>query len=107
VDAQRARGYEVEKLKGGVFEKLRRLAPLVIPVTMQSTVTGEEVIDAMDLRAFGTAPRTWLKELHYAPRDYLMIGLGAAIFLACCILKWGLGVGGFFVPEFFTTWIVG
>lgn len=106
VDAQRARGYEVERLKGGLFEKIRRLAPLIIPVTMQSTVTGEEVIDAMDLRAFGTAPRTWLKELHYARRDYLMIGFGVAIFLACCILKWGFGIGGFFVPDFFTNFIL-
>jgi energy-coupling factor transport system permease protein len=107
IDAQRARGYEVEKLKGGLLEKIRRLAPLIIPVTMQSTVTGEEVIDAMDLRAFGTASRTWLKELKYAPRDYFMIGLGLVIFLACCILKWGFGIGGFFVPDFFTNFILG
>jgi len=106
VDAQRARGYEVEKLKGGIAAKIRRLAPLIIPVTMQSTVTGEEVIDAMDLRAFGTAPRTWLKDLKYAPRDYFMIGLGVVIFVACCVLKWGFGIGGFFVPEFFTNFIM-
>jgi energy-coupling factor transport system permease protein len=102
MDAQRARGYEMDKLKGGLIAKIRRLAPLIIPVTMQSTVTGEEVIDAMDLRAFGTAPRTWLKNLKYAPRDYFIIGLGVAIFITCCVLKWGVGVGGFFVPEFFT-----
>jgi energy-coupling factor transport system permease protein len=76
VDAQRARGYEMEILKGGLVAKLRRLAPLVIPVTMQATVTGEDVIDAMDLRAFDTNKRTWIKELHYAPRDYFMLGLG-------------------------------
>jgi energy-coupling factor transport system permease protein len=105
MDAQRARGYEMDKLKGGLIAKIRRLAPLIIPVTMQSTVTGEEVIDAMDLRAFGTAPRTWLKNLKYAPRDYFIIGLGAAIFITCCILKWGFGIGGFFVPEFFTRLI--
>jgi len=102
MDAQRARGYEMDKLKGGLIAKIRRLAPLIIPVTMQSTVTGEEVIDAMDLRAFGTAPRTWLKNLKYAPRDYVIIGLGVAIFITCCVLKWGVGIGGFFVPEFFT-----
>ena len=102
MDAQRARGYEMDKLKGGLIAKIRRLAPLIIPVTMQSTVTGEEVIDAMDLRAFGTAPRTWLKNLKYAPRDYFIIGLGVAIFITCCVLKWGVGIGGFFVPEFFT-----
>ena len=101
MDAQRARGYEMEKVKGGIVARLRRLAPLIIPVVMQSTVTGEEVIDAMDLRAFGTRPRTWLKELHYAPRDYFLLGLGVAIFLTCCILKWGYGIGDFFVPDYF------
>jgi energy-coupling factor transport system permease protein len=107
MDAQRARGYEMDKLKGGLVARIQRLAPLVIPVTMQSTVTGEEVIDAMDLRAFGTAPRTWLKELHYAPRDYAVIGLGVAIFITCCVLKWGFGIGEFFVPDFFTKALVG
>ncbi|RPJ27407.1 MAG: energy-coupling factor transporter transmembrane protein EcfT [Chloroflexi bacterium] len=107
MDAQRARGYELERLKGGIVARIQRLAPLIIPVVMQSTVTGEEVIDAMDLRAFGTARRSWLKELHYAPRDYFMIGLGVTIFLACCILKWGFGIGDFFVPEFFTRLVTG
>ncbi len=107
IDAQRARGYELEKLKGGLVGRIRRLAPLVIPVTMQSTVTGEEVIDAMDLRAFGTAPRTWLKDLHYTNRDYLMIGFGVAIFVACCLLKWVFGIGEFYVPAFFTHLLVG
>ncbi len=102
IDAQRARGYEMDKLKGGIAARLRRLAPLIIPVVMQSTVTGEEVIDAMDLRAFGTVPRTWLKELHYQPRDYMMLAFGVTILISCCILKWGFGVGGFFVPDFFT-----
>lgn len=107
MDAQRARAYEIEKLKGGLAEKIRKLAPFIIPVVMQSTVTGEEVIDAMDLRAFGTAPRTWLKQLSYAPRDYLIIGLGVTILLGCCILKWGFGIGEFFVPDFYSNWILG
>ena len=106
MDAQRARGYEMDKLKGGLVARIQKLAPLIIPVVMQSTVTGEEVIDAMDLRAFGTKPRSWLKELHYAPRDYFMIGLGVAILLTCCVLKWGFGIGGFFVPDWFTRLFV-
>ena len=107
VDAQRARGYEMEVLKGGIAAKLRRLAPLIIPVTMQATVTGEDVIDAMDLRAFDTNKRTWIKsvELKYAPRDYAMLGLGAAIFIGCCLLKWVFGIGGFFIPDFFTAFL--
>jgi energy-coupling factor transport system permease protein len=105
MDAQRARGYEMENLKGGLVARLQKLAPLIIPVVMQSTVTGEEVIDAMDLRAFGTKPRTWLKkdDLKYAARDYFLLGLGVAIFIACCVLRWGFGIGGYFVPEFFSN----
>jgi energy-coupling factor transport system permease protein len=99
IDAQRARGYEMDSLKGGIVARLRRLAPLIVPVTMQSTVTGEEVIDAMDLRAFGTAPRTWLKDLHFARRDYLFIALGVSIFVAFCVLKWGFGIGEFWIPP--------
>ena len=103
MDAQRARGYEMEVLKGGIFEKLRRLAPLIIPVTMQATVTGEDVVDAMDLRAFDTHKRTWIKakELQYAGRDYFMLTLGVVIFVGCCVLKWVFGIGEFFVPDFF------
>ncbi len=100
IDAQRARGYEMDSLKGGVVARLQRLAPLIVPVTMQATVTGEEVIDAMDLRAFGTAPRTWLKELHFAPRDYILIGLGVLILVAGFVLRFGFGIGEFWVPDF-------
>lgn len=108
MDAQRARGYEMDKLKGGLVARIQRLAPLIIPVVMQSTVTGEEVIDAMDLRAFGTtSQRTWLKDLTYARWDYVLIGLGAVIFVTCCVLKWGFGIGGYFVPDFFTALLVG
>jgi len=104
MDSQRARGYELEKFKGGLVGRIQRLAPLIIPVVMQSTVTGEEVIDAMDLRAFGTKDRTWLKDnLKYAARDYFLLGLGVAIFITCCVLKWGFGIGGYFVPEFFSN----
>ncbi len=99
VDAQRARGYELESLKGGIASKLRRLAPLLIPVTLQSIFMGEEVIDAMDLRAFGVRPRTWMRKLHYAPRDYAFIGLGVGILVFLIILK-VLGYGQFWIPPF-------
>ncbi|MGQ0601595.1 MAG: energy-coupling factor transporter transmembrane component T family protein, partial [Anaerolineales bacterium] len=70
LDAQRARGYELERLRGGLFERLRKLAPLLVPVVVHAIVGGEEIIDAMDLRAFGTRARTWSQRLKYAWRDY-------------------------------------
>lgn len=98
IDAQRSRGFEVDDLKGGVFEKIKRLAPLVIPVTMQSTITGEEVIDAMNLRAFGTAKRTWITELRYNKTDLIFIAFAALIMLGLMVIRWGFGIGEFWVP---------
>ncbi len=99
VDAQRARGYELESLRGGIISRLRRLAPLMIPVTMQSIVTGEEVIDAMDMRAFGARKRTWLRLLTYQRRDFLLIGFGVAILITSFVLRF-LGYNEFWVPQF-------
>lgn len=108
MDAQRARGYEMEKLKGGIAARLRRLAPLIIPVVMQSTVTGEEVIDAMDLRAFGTNPRTWIKaeDLKYLRWDYFMLGLALIILVGGFVLRFGFGIGDYFVPDWFMNLFV-
>jgi energy-coupling factor transport system permease protein len=97
VDAQRARGYEMESLSGGILSRIRRLAPLIVPVTMQAILTGEEVIDAMDLRAFGVRPRTWLRELHYERRDYAFMGLGIAILVVSIVLR-QMGYGAFWAP---------
>ena len=65
LDAQKARGYELERMGGSLFQLLTRIAPLIVPVTMNSIMTGEDVTNAMDLRCFGTHPRTWLIKLTY------------------------------------------
>ncbi|MCJ2544569.1 energy-coupling factor transporter transmembrane component T family protein [Thermostichus vulcanus] len=99
VDAQRARGYEVDNLKGGIPARLLRLAPLLVPVTMRSILTGEEVIDAMELRAFGVAPRTWLTQLRFTTQDDVLMGIGLGLIGLFGILRFGFGLGGFWMPE--------
>ncbi|WP_299024970.1 energy-coupling factor transporter transmembrane component T [uncultured Thermanaerothrix sp.] len=99
LDAQRARGYELEKISGGLFAQVRKLAPLIVPVTIHAIVASEDIIDAMDLRAFGVGPRTWVDELHYRPRDRALIAFGVAMLLCSIALSlWGFGK--FWVPEF-------
>lgn len=98
-DAQRARGYELEKITGGLFATVRKLAPLIVPVTIHAIVSSEDVIDAMDLRAFGVGPRTWLEQLVYRKRDRLLIAFG--IFLIGFSVGLSLlGFGKFWVPQF-------
>ena len=100
MDAQRARGYELEKISGGLIQQVRKLAPLMVPVTIHAIASSEDIIDAMDLRAFGIGPRTWLQELKYEPKDHLLITLGVIILLLSIGLSL-LGLGKFWVPQIF------
>lgn len=98
MDAQRARGYELEKITGGLIAQVRKLGPLMVPVTIHAIIGSEDIIDAMDLRAFGVGPRTWFQQLNYRLADRILIGLGILI-LAASLAAGFLGVGGFWVPE--------
>jgi len=100
VDAQRARGYELESMKGGILKQILRTAPLVIPVTMNSILTGEDVVNAMDLRCFGQRPRTWLHKLEYHRRDYILIGFSVLLLVASLVINLVFNAGGFWVPDF-------
>ncbi len=100
MDAQRARGYELEKISGGIFAQVRKLGPIFVPVVIHALMGSEDIIDAMDLRAFGIGPRTWLEKLQYRRRDYFLIGFGVFLLAATlAITFWGYG--GFWVPPAF------
>jgi energy-coupling factor transport system permease protein len=100
LDAQRARGYEIERVKGGIVKQIIRIAPLVVPVTMNSILTGEDVTNAMDLRCFGTRPRTWLVKLTYHWQDIFLIILGIGMLVVGIVANYIFHIGGFWVPEF-------
>jgi energy-coupling factor transport system permease protein len=52
----------------------------------------------MDLRAFGVGPRTWLEQLNYQKRDWVLIAFGILILTVSFALLF-LGYGNFWVPE--------
>jgi energy-coupling factor transport system permease protein len=98
MDAQRARGYELENISGGLIGQVRRLGPLIVPVTIHAIIGSEDIIDAMDLRAFGVGPRTWLTKLTYRRRDRILTALGVLILIVSITLGL-LGLGKFWVPP--------
>lgn len=102
-DAQRARGYEVEKLSGGIIAQIRKLAPLLVPVTINAIVGAEDIIDAMDLRAFGVRPRTWVHQLAYTRADKVLIAIGALVFLASTVLSF-MEIGTLWLPAWALAW---
>ncbi|MBN1247558.1 MAG: energy-coupling factor transporter transmembrane protein EcfT [Anaerolineae bacterium] len=104
LDAQKARGYEVEKLDGGILAQIRKMAPLVVPVTMNAILSGEDITNAMDLRCFGTQTRTWVHKLVFGRWDYVLIGASVAVFVASLLLRYSLEIGTFWVPEWALAW---
>ena len=102
MDAQRARGYELEKLSGGLIEQVRKMGPIFVPVTIHAIIGSEDIIDAMDLRAFGVGPRTWLDVLDRDLKDRILIWFGVAILVGSIVLGM-FGLGKFWVPEFMFT----
>ncbi len=98
MDAQRARGYELEKISGGLIEQVRKLGPLMVPVTIHAIIGSEDIIDAMDLRAFGVGPRTWLEQLTYHRRDQILVAVGVLILLVSLGVGF-FGLGSFWVPP--------
>jgi energy-coupling factor transport system permease protein len=98
MDAQRARGYELEKISGGLVAQVRKLGPLMVPVIIHAIIGSEDIIDAMDLRAFGIGPRTWLQKLTYQTRDRILIAFAVLIILGSLVIVF-LGYGAFWVPE--------
>ena len=99
LDAQRARGFELDSVKGGILSKVRRIAPLIITVTMNAIVSSEDIANAMDLRGFGQRKRTWLYELKYHWWDYAVIGFAVLLLGVIVYLAYGHGMRLFDVPQ--------
>ena len=81
VDAQRIRGFDWSAGATGFLSRVRRSTPVVVPTVVNAIAGAEDTIDAMDLRAFGTGHRSWLRELRYdtADRSLLLAFFGLLV----------------------------
>jgi energy-coupling factor transport system permease protein len=82
MDAQRIRGYDAGARGGGPLSRLRNAVPVIVPTIVNAVAGAEDTIDAMDLRAFGTGKRSWLRELAYDRSDALVLGFFGLVFAA-------------------------
>jgi energy-coupling factor transport system permease protein len=80
---------------------IRRSAPLIVPVTINSIAGGEEVVEAMELRAFGVGPRTWTASdgLQFTKADYSAMVFFAIILLIIVLLNQFTSYGPYWFPA--------
>jgi energy-coupling factor transport system permease protein len=98
IDAQRVRGYEWEARGRTPVGRLKRTIPLVTPLTMNAIVGAEDTIDAMDLRGFGTGPRTWLRQLAFDRTDWAVLVAFIALLSVITVLSFS-GLTRLWVPQ--------
>jgi energy-coupling factor transport system permease protein len=99
MDAQRIRGYEWDRAPGGPIGRMRRLGPLLVPVTINAIIGAEDTIDAMDLRAFGTGRRTWLRQLAFSRVDWVVLAGFVGLLVTITVLSL-TGHTRLWVPDF-------
>lgn len=94
IDAQRARGYELElqdRSPKALLTVGRRFVPLIVPVVVRAVLDAEDRANAMELRAFGAAKRTWTQQLRYRARDFVMMLAGVLILAGALAARYWLG----------------
>lgn len=99
IDAQRIRGYDFQRSGGGPLARVRRAAAILVPTAIGAIAGAEDTIDAMDMRAFGTGRRTWLRELAFDRTDLLVLGAFGGLFLVVTALSFA-GKTSFYVWPF-------
>ncbi len=78
MDAQKARGLEMEK--GGFMKRIRNYIPILIPLIVSAIRRSLELAEAMESRAWGAAKkRTNLYALRLHRGDAVMLGIAVAI----------------------------
>jgi energy-coupling factor transport system permease protein len=99
IDAQRIRGYE-QAGGGNPVARLRRSVPILVPFTVNAIAGAEDTIDAMDLRAFGTGHRTWLRHLVFERSDWIVVLAFAVLLVTMTILGFLTTTSEPWTPQF-------
>lgn len=100
IDAQRIRGFDAFAGKAGFLARARKSAPLLVPTIVNAVAGAEDTIDAMDMRAFGTGKRSWLRHLVLHREDWLVIGFFGLLFVAATIAGFNGLTSDLWTPQF-------
>jgi len=81
MDAQKARGLELEK--GNFMQRIRKLIPVMVPLLVNVLRRSYELAEAMEVKCFGVSKkRTFLKELRFRKSDYIFHVIVITLFIA-------------------------
>ncbi|MFW9848949.1 MAG: energy-coupling factor transporter transmembrane component T family protein [Candidatus Thorarchaeota archaeon] len=78
MDAQRARGIELDK--GNILKRIRNIVPIIVPLIIVSIRRALSIAESMESRGFGASDtRTYMEQLSFQKRDWLVVFLSLSI----------------------------
>jgi len=92
MDAQKSRGWEVEK--GNFLTRARKMTAVLIPLLVSSLKTAHDLSIALESRGFGASPRrTFIRDIKMTRRDHAVLAFTVGLFLLALYARYGLGLG--------------
>lgn len=92
MDAQKSRGWEVEK--GNFITRARKMTAVLIPLLVSSLKTAHDLSIALESRGFGASPRrTFIRDIRMTKRDYAVLAFTVGLFMLALYARYGLGFG--------------
>ncbi|MDF1541163.1 MAG: energy-coupling factor transporter transmembrane component T, partial [Candidatus Thorarchaeota archaeon] len=78
MDAQRARGIELDK--GNILKRIRNIVPIIVPLIIVSIRRALSIAESMESRGFGASEkRTYMETLAFRKRDWGVVFLSLLI----------------------------
>jgi energy-coupling factor transport system permease protein len=102
IDAQRIRGFDWSAGASGFLSRVRRSTPVIVPTVVNAIAGAEDTIDAMDLRAFGSGHRTWLRDLRFDSTDKAVLLVAVAVLATFT----ALGFAGITSKLYVWPWLI-
>jgi len=91
MDAQKARGLELEK--GGVLKRIRNYVPVLIPLIVSAIRRSLELAEAMESRAWGaTKKRTNLYALRLRRGDFALLAITVGVLVVAVYVRWYVAI---------------
>lgn len=92
MDAQKARGLELEK--GSFLQRAKKTVPILVPLIVSSIKTAHELAIALESRGFGAGKkRTLLHDIKMGRRDYAVLAMLMTAFAVLMFLRYRYGLG--------------
>ncbi len=99
MDAQRARGVELDK--GNLIKRIRNIIPIIVPLIIVSIRRALSIAESMESRGFGASEnRTYMEMLRFRKRDWAVVLSSLLILILVIYVRFFVGLPGWMLWGF-------